>query len=74
MTGDPTCLSIRKCHLDVIVRGLAPSMLHMSRSCEKLTRALGYVSNWLGWAGKFSFTEDPSLVLLMSGVKQQRWR
>lgn len=68
VTGDPTILSIRKCHLEVMLRGLAPSMLHMSRSREKLTRALGCVSNRLGWGGKFNFTEDPSLVLLMSAV------
>lgn len=41
-------------------------------SLPHVSRALGYVANWLGRGGKFGFTEDPSLVLMMSEINQRR--
>lgn len=71
VTGDPTILSFRKCRLEVMRRGLAASMLCMSRSYKKLTRALGLCLQLGWWDGKFSFTEDPSLV---TGDEQGNWQ
>lgn len=46
--GGPTVFSLGEDHLEVMGKGLGLSTLNQSQSCNRLTKALGCVSNWLG--------------------------